>query len=226
MPKEFKIIASWEDRSWNYWAMSALLKKNQLPVQSLLPCASSTSWVVLPCGASWTLHQLSWMQPKENGRGLFFFSLEMTASSAGAHVGSSMAAEIWSQTRCWHFCWFLSGLIEAGCLQGRFLFIYLYFFFSGVMAPVRLSFLFSWNPTKRGQPRQTLISLAGGGPLFSASFLQIPQWREIPNTHSFLKKKPKGGGAAALNPYKSTRFYCGTKQPLVSRIQSTIYRCS
>lgn len=145
----------------------------------------------------------------------------MTASRANAHVGSHMAAVIRSETWCWHLCCFFKQ-VDWGCmfagtgLGGR-----------GVLTSVRLHFLFSWNPTKRGQPRQTLMSLAGRGPYFSASFLQIPQWRQIPNTHSFLQKKQKGGGgAAALNPYKSTRFHCGTKQPLVSRIQSTIYRCS
>lgn len=85
---------------------------------------------------------------------------------------------------------------------------------------------FSWNPTKRGQPKQTLMSLIGASfciILNDSSMKKNPKHAYLPTEES---RQRRGGGVTVLNPYKSTRFHCVTKQPVVSRIQSPIYRWS
>lgn len=85
---------------------------------------------------------------------------------------------------------------------------------------------FSWNPTKRGQPRQTLMSLIGGAPFLPRRFHRFLNEEKSQTCIPSIRRKQgrAAAAAAALNPYKSTRFHCMTKQPAVSRIQSTIYR--
>lgn len=59
--------------------------------------------------------------------------------------------------------------------------------------------------------------------LNDSSMKKNPKHAYLPTEES---RQRRGGGVTVLNPYKSTRFHCVTKQPVVSRIQSPIYRWS
>lgn len=52
--------------------------------------------------------------------------------------------------------------------------------------------LFSWNPTKRGQPRQTLMSLIGGGPLPLCIHLTHSSMKRN-SKHAYLPPEENGG---------------------------------
>lgn len=59
--------------------------------------------------------------------------------------------------------------------------------------------------------------------ILNDSMKKNPKHAYLPTEES---RQRRGGGVTVLNPYKSTRFHCVTKQPAVSRIQSPIYRWS
>lgn len=157
-PQEFQITAMREDRPWKYTAVTA---------------CKNISLDSLGCAVHVLLHQLL------PDSAVHQIILDLAQRKWQYQVPTHMQVLIWQLWLHWKSDADISVLKQADqcCTFAEW----------GVGERRNITEWFSWNPTKRGQPRQTVMSPIGGGPFLPFCIIFTDSSMKRNSKHVYLQ---------------------------------------